>query len=687
MKNRFVAVLCATASIYVLAAAYAQAANVTVTDGQTLTASQTVGTGETGTVDAGGTIATTGDDEWALLANGDNVTLINNGTITTAGNFAFSPASGLYVLGNNNAATNNGSIATTGEDGIAILAIGANYSVVNNGTIATTGARAHGIQANIDGSSIVNNGTIEVDGTGAKGFTLSGTNGTVINNGSITTNGNTSAYGMEISLDTNLTVVNNGTVTTTGSNIDGVYLNSSTGGGTVFTNNGTITSTGDGIRSQSDDITIVSNGTINDGSGVAINIVGDDNTVVIRSFSDLDGSVDFNGTGGVLQYDLSSAGGGIVTLLTDVNGTHATETLLSSGAKTAQSGNTVVAVTPNQFASTSQVVSQTLTDTGTVLNNRQQLALLGDTTEVAEGRQYAASTTSMNDATSPNEWAVRDRTVAWAEAFGSYQNRGKHDDSSESKARSGGALAGVDLPQSSSGYRAGFYAGGFGGDLTVGDPTFREIESTGGMAGGYIGRSYDAYYVSLGLGLGFSNNDSTRATGVDTAVADYTSYFASPSLTVMRPLKGDGVTWVPSVTVRYTAQHDDGYTETGSALANQTVDARTTHSLDGRAMVDARLDATNLWGGMLKPSFRAGVQGETLIGSNDVDVTVLGTELSFDPQGADGSIDGVVGTNLNYAIDQQLDVYFDGEANLGLNHGGPKQNNGIVGRVGARWKM
>ncbi|NDG05513.1 MAG: autotransporter outer membrane beta-barrel domain-containing protein [Alphaproteobacteria bacterium] len=342
-------------------------------------------------------------------------------------------------------------------------------------------------------------------------------------------------------------------------------------------------------------------------------------------------------------------------------------------------------VTPDQFASTQQTITQTLTDAGVVVNKRQQLALLGETTEVAEGRQYAASTASINDAADPNDWALRNRMVAWAEGFGSYQERGQTSDSSESTARSGGMMAGVDLPQSSSGYRGGLYVGGFAGSVDIGTTTFRTIDSAGGLGGGYIGHSYGDVYVSMGLGLGFSNNDSTRLTGVDKASADYTSYFISPSVTVMRPFKGDVVTWVPSLTLRYAAQYDDGYTETGSTSGNQKVDSRVTHTWNGRAMVEARMASYNVLGNAFTPALRGGIQGQALLGDNNVDVTVLGSKLTFDPQGGYGTVDAVIGTTLNYEITQRLNVYFDGEANLGLNHGGVSDNKGAVGRLGARW--
>jgi hypothetical protein len=155
----------------------------------------------------------------------------------------------------------------------------------------------------------------------------------------------------------------------------------------------------------------------------------------------------------------------------------------------------------------------------------------------------------------------------------------------------------------------------------------------------------------------------------------------------MRPINGDGVTLVPNATLRYTAQFDDSYRETGS-LANQTVGARTGQAVDGRMMLDAKLDSVPLFqDNTVQPSFRVGVQGQTLVGSRSVDVTTLGSNLSFNPKGGDNTLDGILGVNFTQdSTTGGPQFYLDAEGNLGLNKGGADKNKGIVGRLGARWK-
>ncbi|MDE3061236.1 MAG: hypothetical protein KGJ06_09515, partial [Pseudomonadota bacterium] len=104
-------------------------------------------------------------------------------------------------------------------------------------------------------------------------------------------------------------------------------------------------------------------------------------------------------------------------------------------------------------------------------------------------------------------------------------------------------------------------------------------------------------------------------------------------------------------------------------------------------MLEARFDPEPMQQGTLKTALRAGIQGQTLLGGNKVNVQALGTTMSFDPSGGDNYVDGVVGGSLVRSLDEGLDLYGDAEANLGLNKGGAGSNKGIVGRIGARWKL
>lgn len=669
----------------------AQAADFTISNGQTATTTQTLGAGanETGTVEEGGTIATTANTLTAIISTSAGSTITNNGTISTTGDSAH----GTYVNvpGASSTFTNTGTLTTSGAGSHGFYALaGTGHSVTNSGGMATTGDGSMGVFLFADNSNVTNSGTISTSGDNAAAmFAFIGGSNTLTNNGLLMTTGDNSSA-LFSNAGSNNSLINNGTIITNGTESRGMLAH---GSSNTLTNNGRVISNGTtaAMRVSNASGTIINQGYVTSVGGNAVEMSATDSTLIVKPGSIIDGTVLFDGGGNrILQYDVSGTGsaGGVLAINGTVTGSPTTTitntSSLPSGTRVVQGGNVVAVVTPEQFGASQQLISNTVNDAGAVLNNRQQLALLGDTSGVNSGTQYATSTNTLSDAQNPNEWALRDRKVAWVEGFGSYQQRGAGGQTAESRSVSGGALAGVDLPQTDEGMRAGFYAGGFSGQLNVGTPTFRKLDSTGGMAGGYVGKSYGNYYVSGQFGAGFSQNDSDRYTGADTASADYSSYFLSPALTVMHPVQGDGITWVPNATLRYTAQFDGSYTETGS-VTNQTVGSRNSHVIDGRLMLDGRFDAIESGqNGMLFPAFRIGLAAQTLLGNNSVSITTLGNNLSFDPDGND-YVGGIVGVTLTHTMGESAALYFDGEADLGLNKGGPGSNKGIAARIGAKW--
>lgn len=669
----------------------AHAADFTITNGQTVTATQTIGAGanETGTLEDGGTISTTGNSNSAITSTSASGTIINGGTITTTGDSSYGVNIGF--LTHNNTINNNGSIFTTGANAYGIYSfVTSNVTITNTSSIDTDGAGSTAIYARGDDGTVSNTGSITTDGDNAIGVFFFGNDNVLINNGTITTNGD-NAQGVLSNAASDNVITNNGTIIANGVSSHGIQIN---GSDNTIINNGTVIANGSGAALRVSNIsgTIINQGYAQSVGGNAIELSATDSTLTIKPGSWINGRVLFDGGGDrILQYDVSGTGraGGILAITGTITGTPTTSIIntgtLASDYRVVQSGDIVAVITPDQFGTSQQIITQTLNDIDNVLNNRQQLIALGDTTEVNADTRYATSTAVLSDDSNPNDWAIRDRNIAWAEVFGSYQKRGQTSDTSQSKVRAGGFIVGIDLPQTTDGLDTGFYVGGFGGNLDVG--SFRDIDSRGVIAGGHIGKSYDKYYLSGGLNIGYSKNDSRRLTGVDTARSDYASYFASPSVTIMRPIDKDGFTLVPNFTLRYVVQHDSSYTETG-AVANQSVDARNTHALDAKAMVEARMAPLQLKDNTtLKSTFRGGVRGHTVIGGDETDINVLGNTLSFDPKGNDHTVDGILGVNLNLSQSENFNLYFDAEANMGLNHGGPSENKGSTGRIGMKWQF
>jgi hypothetical protein len=88
----------------------------------------------------------------------------------------------------------------------------------------------------------------------------------------------------------------------------------------------------------------------------------------------------------------------------------------------------------------------------------------------------------------------------------------------------------------------------------------------------------------------------------------------------------------------------------------------------------------------LKPVLRTGLDAEKNIGSDHVDLSVLGSDVSFDPS-ANNTLDGIVGVDLSFQMDKGPELYLNGEGNIGLNKSEANDNFGVTGRVGAHWKF
>ena len=660
-----------------------------------------------------GSITLSGDANGGFYINSDSATSINNGTINTGGGNSI----GMITSGVGSVQTNNGSITTTGDGSDAMQNRGTGATLLNTGTIHTSGTNSNGMDSIADNATLTNNNSITTTNGGAYGMTTNSTGNYLINNGNISTSG-ASGYAMYAN-GSNNNMVNNGTINNVGNDVDGMMSGNGTTGN-VLTNNGKITvdgvstdgmnsfnnatlinngtitalnTSGNAMRGFGDNDTLINNGTISS-SARSIEVFGDADTVILGANSKTLGDISFNGTNGALEYDLSgstSRAGSVASIDGNILGTHTTSIVNASslpyGAKVAQGGNSVAVVTPDSFAGTTQVISQTLAHTGDIINQRQQSFALGENIGIPSNAQLASNTSSLNDAEPAAGWGMRQQNVAWSEAFGSYQERPQNSETDFSRARAGGGLAGLDFPQTAEGYRSGFYVGGFAGSIDIGSPKYREIDSTGGLAGLYISKAlHNNLFINGQLALGYVDNNSDRYVSNTDASANYQSYFLSPSVTIMRPYKDSGVTWVPSAMLRYTLQHDSSYNEKGSA-ADQQVDSVNYNALTARGQIEAKLDSKSLGDGLFEPSFRAGIEGQTFIGNRSLDLSVLGTNMSFDPSGDNNYVDGIIGVNITYAINGGPEVYLDGEAVIGLNKGGPSDNFGGTGRTGLRFKF
>jgi outer membrane autotransporter protein len=179
----------------------------------------------------------------ALFAEGSGNSVINNGSLTSSGAFA----DGIQTNGSNNTLTNTGIITASGDAANGIFSLGGSgNAVANSGTIEVGGADANGVRfLGGSGNTLVNTGTVRANGAGGNGV-LDNSGASIINGGLIE-----SAAASGIALSAGGMVTNQA-----GAAIHGQVTGITAGGGVT---------------------TIVNDGTIEAGTGAAINLDGNFN--------------------------------------------------------------------------------------------------------------------------------------------------------------------------------------------------------------------------------------------------------------------------------------------------------------------------------------------------------------------------------------------------------------------------
>ncbi|QKV17901.1 autotransporter outer membrane beta-barrel domain-containing protein [Oricola thermophila] len=663
----------------------AMAADFTIVDGQTETMTQTLSDpGDVGTVEAGGTISTAGDNHHAVRMNENGQSLANHGRLETSGEWAMGilsggndavisnsgvietsggNASGITSGGDGAEIGNSGTIATSGDWAMGIYHFGADSVVLNSGTIETSGNSAYGIasegvDAEIENSGAIetsglysdgiwshganavigNFGTIRTSGLSAEGIWSDGANAAIDNSGVIETSGD-SAEGIDSS-GANATVSNSGTISTSGDNADGIW---SHGANAVVLNSGAVETSGDlayGILSEAADATIGNTGTIVvTGAGAAGVLSTADGATVTNSgtiASEQDNALELQGSnatlnllaGSVIRGGVEFADPGTATLNigpglnTALTVTGMPATVDAGGQPLVVSGGVVAVVDPVGFAAAPSMIAGA---TGALANSLDR-RMRGPVSSSAPSfvTSYFPVAGGGDEGTSAAGW--------WGDVFGGMSSRSASGNEAGYGQLHGGVVVGFDREVSAS-TRAGLFAGGLAGRFAE-DNDATVVGMTGIFGGAYARHDAGAFFADLSLTGGVTFNDSDRQVlnnlapgGIETATASYAGVFASPSLTVGGSHEVAGTTFTPSLRARYTGIYLDGYAETGSAAA-LTVDSRVHHVFDLRAQVETALVDRDDAGDMQRVSLRAGVDGIFHRG-DDVDADLLGTGISF----------------------------------------------------------
>ena len=624
----------------IAAAPPAWADSFTINSGETVTAAQTLNVdGDTGLIISGGFLDLTGSSGTsAVTVSANNVTVTNNGSISTTG------SQDSITIGNQNNVTviNNGTISVSGVNGDGVAQNnGSNFVFINNGTITTSGSTNDvtlGSETVInlgDNGSITNNGTLLTTGNRASAVFARGDGDIVTNNGTITTSG-TSANGIFVGFNrasVNPTITNNGIIRVTGASSEGILVDDSTG--TTINNSGLISA------EQSATAAI-------DGSNNA-------DTLNLLSGSQIIGIIDLdNGTDIV---NISGANNSSTLTLTDV------ETINLLNGNGLLVGDVVTMVDPTGQSVSSAVLSTTTFAVHNVVNQR-----------LAHHQPLKPIQVATSELTSGMVFQERAPQI-WGSALGEMRERDLE-----------GIALGYDhnYVGFTGGYEASFYKarigllGGFVRSTvkTTGDK-FGRVRSVDTDTDSFFVGAYGQYFLG-GINLtttlmaGYEDHENDRAVvdnlnGFETAQADFSSFFISPSLTVSSAYRVDEQFELrPSVTLAYSAGWYDDYAESGTTRSDLIIDDRNVHALTGQLQLAAAYSLTE----ENELEFRAGAKAR-YTDNDDIDVTLAGTDFRI-PHASDDSVyGGYVGVNIRVAIKEKINLVADvehGRAGGGEEH-------------------
>jgi outer membrane autotransporter protein len=620
------------------------ATSFTIDDGETVTATQTLVDGETGLIVSGGFLNVI-DSKAIAVSDGisTSIAITNNGKIISLRDAIEGPGG-----------DNTGAIAT----------------VINNGTIVTQGNTGDADAVNFGGATaptliLTNNGFIKTTGiVGAEAVLVGGENNIIINNGTIDTAGATSDA-ITFSCDNCGTITNNGTIITRGFNAHGIfYLNP--GGAQVsltITNTGSIVTEGqqsNGILLNNEATVIVNNSgliRVLDSAEEAIRGGSGAETLNLQSGSQIIGIIDLNN--GTDIVNISGANNSSTLTLTDTENIN----LLNDNGLLV--GDVVTVVDPTGQSVSSAVLSSTTFAVHNVLNQR-----------LAHHQPLKPIQVATSELTSGMVFQERQPQI-WGSALGEMRERDLE-----------GIALGYDhnYVGFTGGYEVSFYKARIG---LLGGVIRSEVKTTGDKFGrlrsvdtdtdSFFVGAYSQYFLG-GINLtttlmaGYEDHENDRAVvdnlnGFETAQADFSSFFISPSLTLSSAYRvGTQVELRPSVTFAYSAGWYDDYIETGTTRSDLVIDDRNVHALTSQLQLAAAYSFFE----ESEFEIRAGAKAR-YTDDDDIDVNLAGTGAAFQiPNVSDDSVyGGYVGMNLRVAIVDRINLVADvehGRAGGGEEH-------------------
>ena len=598
------------------------------------------------TVTALGSITTSGTDSHGISSTGTG-DITNNGAISTEGN----EATGIRSTGDNAGITNNNTIMTSGIAAHGILAAGEGTEITlgENGTITTSGG--FGIRSLGDTSEITSNGDITTSGGLAYGIQAGGegTQVTVGETGTIATEGD-SATGIQ-STDEDATISNNGTITTSGNNAHGIQ---STGEGATteitVTASGTITTSGDdahGIQATGDGAMITIEGKVSvSGEGSYVVHGGDDTNQILTLSAGAETQGEFNLGDSEGDNDVANVSLDTSTVISSTITIGGAETINLTNADQdarifqlprfkSESGDSVAIVDPTGATATRRALGTTTGQIHRQVSNRLAFAPhVGD---------------SAGDAHDG---------AAWGALFGSQSKRDDDGLALAFDHSFYGVVGGYDA-YSDSGQRVGFFAGFGREDIKTSDIASITDTADRLFAGFYGRHVMGNWSMDGSVVVGRASHKSTRLVddnikGRETAHGKYISTSISPALRLSwSHALANGLELRPSAHIAYTHGSYGSYTESGTTNSDISFGKRTVGITDARLQlavaqpfaadrgeIEWRIGATSTHYGKDSVNARLG-EGATTSYAVPGDRTVSG---------------GFVGATLHYAIKDRVNL-------------------------------
>ncbi len=610
----------------IAAAPSAWATSFTINSGETVTTAQTLDVdGDTGLIVSGGFLNVTGIP---ITVSDDNVVITNNGTITaTQDAINGSAGTGTTTI------TNNGTIITTGVGGGGTSADAINFTgsaptliLTNNGTIQTFGSSgAEAVVMGGDNNIVINNGTIATAGETADAITTSCTNCTITNNGTIITTGRR-AHGIFYLSGADretITITNTGSIIVQGNESDGLRLNN--GADTTINNSGL-------IHAFDPDFRAILGGTSVD-------------TLNLLSGSQIIGTIDLRGGTDIVNI----SGANNSSTLTFTN----TEVIRLVNGNGLIVGTVATVVDPTGQSISSAVLSNT---TLAIHNNVNQ--------RLAHHKPLKPIQVATSELTTGMVFQERGPQI-WGSALGAKHSRGLE-----------GIALGYDHDYVgfTGGYEVSFYKariGLLGGFVktnikTTGD-AFGRLRSIETNTDSFFAGAYSQYFLgninlTTTLMAGYEDHDNDREVvdnlnGFETAQADFSSFFISPSLTLSSAYVLDEYFELrPSATLAYSGGWYEDYAESGTTRSDLVIDDRDAHALTGQLQLAAAYSPYE----DNELELRAGAKARYTDNDN-IDVSLAGTNFQI-PNTSDNDVyGGYIGMNLRIAIKEKINLIADVE--------------------------